>query len=76
MDSLETLPLTTSETLKWLSSLPIVIQKSLCFTSTEARWHIRDGDSGGGGAKSEGSLAVPPEKDQRDRGPPPEQWKC
>ena len=58
MDSLATLPLTTSETLKWLSSLPTVMQKSFCFTSTEARWLIRDGDSGGGGGrKSEGSLA-------------------
>ena len=28
---------------------------------------------GGGGRKSEGSTAYPPEKDQRDRGPPPEQ---
>ena len=34
------------------------MQKSFCFTSTEARWLIRDGDSGeGGGRKSEGSLA-------------------
>ena len=43
-----------------------------CFTSTEARWIIRDGDGEGGrGRKSEGSI--PPEKDRRDRGPPPEQ---
>ena len=28
-----------------------------CFTSTEARWLIRDGDRGGRGRKSEGSTA-------------------
>ena len=52
---------------------------SFCFTSTETRWLIRDGTGTGGGGggggrgrKSEGST----EKDRRDRGPPPEQWKC
>ena len=31
---------------------------TFCFTSTEARWRIRDGDRGGGGGrKSEGSTA-------------------
>ena len=31
---------------------------------------------GGGGRESEGSTADTVEKDRRDRGPPPEQWKC
>ena len=55
-----------------------------CFTSTEARWLIRDGDGdgvvgGGGGGRDETVKArprIPPGKDRRDRGPPPEQWKC
>ena len=58
----------------------------------EARWLIRDGDrrgGGGGGTKEtkgederEGDERVkalpriPPDKDRRDRVPPPEQWKC
>ena len=45
---------------------------------------IRDGDrggggGGGGGGKDERVKARPwilPEKDRRDLGPPPEQWKC
>ena len=40
-----------------------------CLTSTEARLLIRDGGGGGGGG---GKRA----RDWRDRGPPPEQWKC
>ena len=37
--------------------------------------------SGGGGGGEEGERVkarprIPPEKDRRDRGPPPEQWKC
>ena len=44
-----------------------------CLTSTEARWLIRDGGRVGRGRESEGSTA---EEDRRDRGPPPEQWKC
>ena len=53
-----------------------------CFTSTEARWLIMDGDGGGGvgwggGDKRAKARAwIPHEKDRRDRGPPPEQWKC
>ena len=47
-----------------------------CFTSIEARGLIRDGDKGGRGRKSEGRPRIPPEEDRRDRGPPPEQWKC
>ena len=31
--------------------------RPFCFTSTEARWLIRDGDRGGRGRKSEGSTA-------------------
>ena len=51
-----------------------------CFTSTEARLLIRDGNRGGGGGE-EGERVkarprIPPEKDRRDRGPAPEQWKC
>ena len=50
-----------------------------CFTSTEARWLIRDGDRGRGWRGDErvkARLRIPPEKDRRDRGPPAEQWKC
>ena len=48
-----------------------------CFTSTEARWLIRDGDRVGRGRQSEGSTAETVRKKRRDqRGPPPEQWKC
>ena len=53
--------------------------RPFCFTSTEARLLIRDGEwggRGGGGRKSEGSAADTAEKDRRDRGPQPEQWKC
>ena len=47
-----------------------------CFTSTEARWLIRDEGSGGGGdERVKARPRIPPEKDRRDRGPPPEQWK-
>ena len=34
-----------------------VLLLQCCFTSTEARWLIRDGDRGGRGRKSEGSTA-------------------
>ena len=37
------------------------------------------GGRGGGGGVDERVKArprKPPEKDRRDRGPPPEQWKC
>ena len=34
------------------------------------------GTVGGRGRDSEGSTADNPEKDRRDHGPPPEQWKC
>ena len=40
------------------------------FTSTEARWLIRDGDGGRGGGGDERVKArsrIPPEKDRRDR---------
>ena len=45
---------------------------------------IGDGGGGGGGGGGEGRgdervkarPRMPPEKDRRDRGPPPEQWKC
>ena len=50
------------------------------FTSTETRLLIRDGGGGGGGGEEgERVKARPrilPEKDRRERGPPPEQWKC
>ena len=42
-----------------------------CFTSTEARWLIRDGDE-----RVKVQPRIPPEKDWRNRGPLPEQWKC
>ena len=32
------------------------------------------GVGGGGGRKSD--PRIQPERDRRDRGPPPEQWKC
>ena len=40
-----------------------------CFTSTEARWLIRDGDgSGGEGAERvKARPRIPPKKDRRDR---------
>ena len=56
-----------------------VLLGPFCFTSTETRLLIRDGDGGGGGEEGERVNArprIPPEKDRRDCGPPPEQWKC
>ena len=50
--------------------------RPFCFTSTEARWLIRDGDRGIGDDRVKDRPRIPPEKDRRDRGPPPEQWKC
>ena len=40
--------------------------------STEARLLIRDGDSGGGGGRVKARPRIPPEKDRRDRGLPPD----
>ena len=37
--------------------LHVTLNGPFCFTSTEARWLIRDGDSGGRGRKSEGSTS-------------------
>ena len=45
-----------------------------CFTSTDVRLLIRDG--GGEDERMKARPRIPPEKDRRDRGPPPEQWKC
>ena len=58
--------------------------RPFCFTFTEARMLIRDRDGDGGGVGGWGGEGqsvkarprTPPEKDRRDRGPPPEQWKC
>ena len=51
-----------------------------CFTSTEARRLIWDGNGWGcewgGDERVKARPRIPPEKDRRDRGPPPEQWKC
>ena len=47
-----------------------------CLTSTEAGWPIRDGDRVGKGTGWLARPRKPPEKDRRDRRPPPEQWKC
>ena len=47
-----------------------------CFMSTEARRLIRDGDRGEGDERVKAPPWIPPERDRRDRGPPPEQWKC
>ena len=47
-----------------------------CFTSTEARMVIRDGDRGEEDGRVKARPRLLPEKDRRDRGPPPEQWKC
>ena len=62
------------------SSTPTVASSTFFFTSTEARWLIRDGDVGGGGRGGDERVKarprIPPEKDRRDRGPPPEQWQC
>ena len=51
---------------------------TFCFMSTEVRRLIRDGDGGGGeeNERVKARLWILPEKDQRDRGLPPEQWKC
>ena len=47
-------------------------QKQGCFLGT--------GTGGGGGGREDERLKarprISPEKDRRDRGPPPEQWKC
>ena len=55
----EVLPLTSL--LPYRQAKPALTQPSLllhcCFTSTEARWLIRDGDRGGRGRQSEGSTA-------------------
>ena len=51
-------------------------ERPFCFTSTEASWLIRDGDRGEGDERVKARPRIPPEKDRRDRGPPPEQWKC
>ena len=34
------------------------------------------GTGGEGDERVKARLRIPPEKDRRDRGPPPEQWKC
>ena len=47
---------------------------SCCFTSTEARW--RDGTEWEGDERVKTRPRKPSEKDRRDRGPPPEQWKA
>ena len=47
---------------------------SYCFTSTEARMPIL-GTEGEGDERVKAQPRTPPEKDLRDRGPPPEQWK-
>ena len=45
---------------------------TFCFTSTEARWLVKEE----GDERVKARPRIPPEKDRRDRGPPPEQWKC
>ena len=42
---------------KSVPTLRYTLHLQCCFTSTEARWFIRDGDRGGKGRKSEGSTA-------------------
>ena len=37
-----------------------------CFTSTEARWLIRDGDRGKGDERVKARHRIPPEKDRRE----------
>ena len=34
------------------------------------------GTEGEGDERVKARPRIPPEKDRRDRGPPPEQWKC
>ena len=71
-----------SETLQHLSFLNFIYILFLflgllcCLTSTEAGWPIRDGDRVGRGTGWLARPRIPPEKDRRDRRPPPEQWKC
>ena len=75
------------ETLKWLSSLPTLMQKSFSVVMTAFMLYVHggemasvlwDGDRMGRGRENEGSTAETavrkrPER-RRDRGPPPEQW--
>ena len=56
------------------TSIQYLLTSTFCFTSTEARWLIRDGDRGEGDERVKARPRIPPEKDRRDRGPPPEQW--
>ena len=50
---------------------------TMCFTSTEAKLLIRDEGGGGeGGERVKARQWIPPEKERRDRGPPPKQRKC
>ena len=44
---------------------------------SEAAYYGRGRRGGGGeGERVKARPRIPPEKDRRDRGPPPEQWKC
>ena len=49
-------PRTATSTLTQLLNYG-TLSSTFCFTSTEARWLIRDGNRGGRGRKSEGSTA-------------------
>ena len=53
----ETLLLTSRTPYRWATPAHKYCSSTFCFTSTEARWLIRDGGKGGRGRKSEGSTA-------------------
>ena len=55
-----------------LNAATIASVSTFCSTSTEARWLVREE----GDERVKARPRIPPEKDRRDRGPPPEQWKC
>ena len=46
-------------------------QETYCFTSTEAKWLIRDGNKAGRGERVSGSTARSDTEDRRGRGPAP-----
>ena len=76
VDILETNGAFTSPETIWLNRDGNNQPGPFCFTPTEARWLIRDGDRGEGDEIVKARPRITAEKTRRDRGPPPEQWKC
>ena len=70
-----------AQLVRWFDQAVVVaVTLTTYFTSTEAKLLISDGDGGGGGGEEcervKALPRVPPEKDRRDRRPPPKQRKC